>query len=409
MVSRAADVGEVEVVAQPVAAAKGPGRTKLVLGAVALAAALASAGYWVTHHGREATDDAQIDADVVSVPAKTGGTVAKVLFTDNQHVKAGDVLVELDGDVARARLAEADAKVQAAEANANAADADATVASTSAKANRKVAEAGVHGAASSATVSRQEIAEAEASIASAQANFDKAELDLGRSKQLADSGSIPKAQLDQALTTDEGARAALAQTKAHLAAMRANTSQMQSRVDEASARFEQTSDVDAIIEQAKARAVAAHAQVTTAKAARDLAALDVSYTRIVAPSDGIVSKRSVAPGQLLVPGQPVVQLVPDGQIWVTANFKETQIQKMRVGQPAEIEIDAFPGQTLHGEVESFSAATGAKFTLLPPDNASGNYTKVVQRLPVRIKVKDVPTSVPLRPGLSAELTVDTRK
>ncbi len=180
-------------------------------------------------------------------------------------------------------------------------------------------------------------------------------------------------------------------------------------VDEASARFEQTSDVDAIIEQAKARAVAAHAQVTTAKAARDLATLDVSYTHIVAPSDGIVSKRTVAPGQLLAAGQPVVQLVPDGQLWVTANFKETQIQKMRIGQPAEIEIDAFPGQTLHGEIESFSAATGAKFTLLPPDNASGNYTTVVQRLPVRIKVKDVPSGVALRPGLSAELVVDTRK
>jgi membrane fusion protein, multidrug efflux system len=123
----------------------------------------------------------------------------------------------------------------------------------------------------------------------------------------------------------------------------------------------------------------------------------------------VVSKRSVAPGQLVAAGQPIVQLVPDGQLWVTANFKETQIQKMRVGQSAEIEIDAFPGEKLHGEVESFSAATGAKFTLLPPDNASGNYTKVVQRLPVRIKVKDIPAGVALRPGLSAELTVDTRK
>jgi membrane fusion protein (multidrug efflux system) len=408
MVARAAEVGEVQVAEQPMAVAKKPSRTKLVLGSVALVGVLAGGFYWVTHHGLEATDDAQIDADVVSVPAKIAGTVSKVLFTDNQHVKAGDVLVELDGEVARAKLAEAEARVKAAAANANAADADAIVASTSAMANKKAAEAGVHGASSSATVSRQQINEAEASISSAKANYDKAELDLQRSKQLAESGSIAKAQLDNAITTDDSERAKLEQAKAHLAAMRANTSQMQSRVEEASARFDQTSDVEAIIEQAKARAAAAHAQVNTAMAARDLAALDVSYTKIIASTDGLVSKRTVAPGQLVAAGQPIVQLVPDGQLWVTANFKETQIEKMRVNQPAEIEIDAFPGVKIHGEVESFSAATGAKFTLLPPDNASGNYTKVVQRLPVRIKIKEVPNGVSLRPGLSAELSVNTR-
>ncbi|HVY45512.1 MAG TPA: HlyD family secretion protein [Minicystis sp.] len=409
MVARTAESpAEVEVVA-PTAAPKKASRTKLVLGLLLGAAALGGGGYWVTHHGLESTDDAQVDADVVSVPAKTGGTVAKVLFTDNQHVKAGDVLVELDGDTARARLAEAEAKLHAAEANAAAAEADARVAETSARANKKAAEAGVHGAASSATASRQQIAEAEAGVASAKSAYDKAELDLSRSRELASTGAIAKAALDQAQSTYDAANAALEQARAHLATMRATTSQAVSRVEEANARFEQSSDVDAIIEQARARAAAARAQVATAKAARDLAQLDVSYTHVLAPADGIVSKRTVAVGQLVAAGQPIVQLVPDGKVWITANFKETQISHMRVGQPADFTLDAFPGKTIGGEVESFSAATGAKFTLLPPDNASGNYTKVVQRVPVRIRVKDVPQGVALRPGLSAELTVDTRK
>jgi membrane fusion protein, multidrug efflux system len=141
-------------------------------------------------------------------------------------------------------------------------------------------------------------------------------------------------------------------------------------------------------------------------AARDLAALELSYTRILAPRAGTVSKKSIAVGQQVSTGQPIVQLVTPER-WVTANFKETQLAGMKPGQPVELEIDAFPGATLRGQVESFSAATGSRFTLLPPDNASGNYTKVVQRVPVRVRVTDLPEGVSLRPGMSVELTVDT--
>jgi membrane fusion protein (multidrug efflux system) len=205
------------------------------------------------------------------------------------------------------------------------------------------------------------------------------------------------------------ADAALNQTKARLASLRAMTSAASSRVQEASARAAQAGDVDSLLNQTKARVRTAKAQVAIAQASRDLAALELSYTKIVAPQDGIVSKKSVGVGQMLSVGQGVVQLVPTRELWVTGNFKETQLTRMHVGQPAEIEIDAFPGTKLLGEVESFSAATGARFSLLPPDNASGNYTKVVQRVPVRVRLRDLPEGLPLRPGLSVELTVNTRK
>ena len=136
--------------------------------------------------------------------------------------------------------------------------------------------------------------------------------------------------------------------------------------------------------------------------------LDLSYTRIFAPSDGVLSKKSINVGQMLSSGQSIVQLVTD-KLWVTGNFKETQVAPMRVGQPASIEVDAFSGSSIVGEVESFSGATGAKFTLLPPDNATGNFTKVVQRVPVRVRLHELPAGITLRPGMSVDLTVDTRK
>jgi membrane fusion protein (multidrug efflux system) len=144
-------------------------------------------------------------------------------------------------------------------------------------------------------------------------------------------------------------------------------------------------------------------------AARDLAKLELSYTTVTAPQDGVVSKKSIAVGQTVAAGTPIAQLVPNKAMWITANFKETQIGSMHPGQPVDIEIDTFHGVKLHGTVESFSGATGARFALLPPDNATGNFTKIVQRVPVRVRFDDIPSSVALRPGLSAEITVDTRK
>jgi membrane fusion protein (multidrug efflux system) len=393
--------------AAPPAPAKAPSRRGGVL-LVVLGVVGGGAAFWyVTHRGIESTDDAQVDADVVAVPARIGGTVAKVGFTENQLVKTGDVLVELDPAIPKARLAQAEATLAAALAAADAADADARVAEMNAHGNKTVAEAALHGASSSAVASKDQIAEGEAQIVTAATAEDRTARDLQRDEQLLSSGSIAQAEVDRAKALHDSAVSALTQARAHLATLKASTSQAESRVAEASAKLEVSSHVDVIVEQARAKARAARAQVDTAKALRDLATIDLVNTKILAPEDGLVSKKSVGVGQMLAPGQPVVQLVPTRSPWVTANFKETQIRKMRTGQPAHIEVDAFPGVSIEGEVESFSAATGSRFALLPPDNASGNYTKVVQRLPVRIKLKGE-LAVALRPGMSVELSVDTR-
>jgi membrane fusion protein (multidrug efflux system) len=380
----------------------------LVLGLIA-AVVIGGGGVWyVTHHGLENTDNAQIDGDVVSVPARVGGVVTKIAFTENQRVKAGDLLAELDAAPAQARLAEAEANVFAAQAQADAADATARVAETNAVGDKSVADASLVTAAVGAASTSDQIKEAAAQLQSSQTSLAQAQLDHDRAQRLLDTGAISKSEFDRTDTQFKVAQSSVDVAKARLTTIKGSAAQAQSRVVEAKAKATISNDVDTQIKLAQARAKAAHAQVDTAKAARDLAALDLSYTKIYAPSDGTVSKKSINVGQMLSPGQSIVQLVTD-KLWVTGNFKETQVARMRVGQSASVEIDAFSGASIEGEVESFSGATGAKFTLLPPDNATGNFTKVVQRLPVRVRLHDLPAGIALRPGMSVDLTVDTRK
>ncbi|NOU28832.1 MAG: HlyD family secretion protein [Polyangiaceae bacterium] len=390
------------------AASRAGSRRKLVFAILGAVGVAYGAYYYASHRGMESTDDAQVDAEIVAVPARIGGLVAKVYFVDNQEVKAGALLADIDDETAKAKLAQAEANLAAGTATAEAAEADARVVETNAKGNKSVAQASLQGAASSAAATKEQIAEGEAQVASATASHQKAKTELERTQKLVASGSMPASQLEQAQATFDTSAAALAQSQAHLATLRAGTSQAWSRVQEADARLQQSSNVDLLGEQARARARAARAQVGTLKALRDLAALDVSYTKILAPRDGVVSKKTIGVGQMVTAGQPVAQLVPTQDVWVTGNFKETQLVKMHAGQAAHIEVDAFPGAKVEGELESFSGATGARFSLLPPDNATGNYTKVVQRVPVKVRLKKLPTGVSLRPGMSVELTIDTR-
>ena len=383
-------------------------KRSLILGLVAAAVVTGGSFWYVTHHGLENTDNAQIDGDVTSVPARVGGVVTKIAFTENQRVKAGDLLAEIDAAPAQARLAEAEANVLAAQAQADAADATARVSETNAVGDKSVADASLVTAAVGAASTVDQINEVAAQLTSAQTSLAQAQVDHDRAQRLLDTGAISKAEFDRTDTQFKVAQSAVDVAKARLTSIKGSAAQAQSRVVEAKAKAKSSNDVDTQIKLAQARASAAHAQVDTAKAARDLAALDLSYTKIVAPSDGVVSKKSINVGQMLSPGQSIVQLVTD-KLWVTGNFKETQVAKMRVGQPAKIEVDAFGGTELEGEVESFSGATGAKFTLLPPDNATGNFTKVVQRLPVRVRLRELPAGIALRPGMSVDLTVDTRK
>jgi membrane fusion protein, multidrug efflux system len=385
------------------------GRIRLIaMGALGVAA-LGVVGWYMAHAGLEDTDDAQVDADVVSVPAQIGGPVQKVLFVENQHVKAGEVLVELDPAQPKARLEQAEAQLAADQAAADAADADVAIISATATGQKGAAEATLRGSSQAASATEDQNALADAQVKQAAVTRDLANTDLERVKQLFGQGAVPRQQLDDAQSRFETAEAALTQAKAQQSFVRAGVAQAQSRVAEANARVNQSAAVGAQIAQARARATAAHAKVATSQAARDLAALDLSYTKIIAPRDGLASKKSVVVGQMVSFGQPVVQIVPLDDVWVTANFKETQLNKMRTGQPVDIDVDTYSGLKIHGTVQSFSGATGARFSLLPPENATGNFTKVVQRVPVRIHLDGVPQDRPLRPGMSVEVTVDTRK
>jgi membrane fusion protein (multidrug efflux system) len=378
-----------------------------------LGAFLASgAVWWLMHRGLEATDDAQLDADVVAVPSRASGTVTAVHFIDNQRVEAGALLVELDDAQVKAKLAEVEAELLGARASADAAHATAELTERNASAGQTIARASLNGASVAVTATSDQIAEATANLASAKAQRNKAKLDLDRTAQLFGSGAIASAQMEAAQTTFESAQAVVDQADARIVTLKSSTSQARARVSEASARLGQASEtLPSQVAEAKAKLASAEARVATAEAMRDLARLELSYTKILAPHAGILSKRSVSQGQLVSAGQSVVMLVPDahqqGAVWVTGNFKETQLAHMRIGQPATMTIDAY-GRELHGKVESFSGATGARFALLPPDNASGNFTKVVQRVPVRVKLDSVPADLQLMPGLSVELSVNTR-
>jgi len=226
------------------------------------------------------------------------------------------------------------------------------------------------GVALAAVSNKTRVGQAEAQVAQAQANAEKAHADLERIKPLAEQEIVSKQQLDAAETAARGADAALASAQAAL--------------------------------------VGADARVAAARAARDQAALNLSYTHITAPKSGVVSKKSVEVGQLVQAGQPLMSVVPLEDVWLTANLKETEVSDVKPGEPVEFTVDAYPGLHFRGHVESLSPATGARFSLLPPDNATGNFTKVVQRLPVRVRPDKVDPAHPLRPGMSVVVTIKTK-
>jgi membrane fusion protein (multidrug efflux system) len=382
---------------------------RLIAGSVLAIGVVVIAGWYIAHAGLESTDDAQVEADVVAVPSRTAGAVIKVDFIENQPVKAGDLLVEIDPRIADAKLAQAEAELASARAAADAADAQVAIVNANARGQKSVAEASLAGATFGATATGDEIAQADAQLAAATAARQQAQLDIGRVTKLFDTGALPKGQLDLAQTALDTAEAALSQAKARQAGLQASRSQAFARIGEARARLGQSSAVEAEIAAANAQADQAKARMQTAQAMLNLAAIELSYTKIVAPLDGVASKKSATVGQMLSVGQPVVMIVPSTGMWVTANYKETQLDKMRAGQGATVRVDAYPGLELRGRVESVSGATGARFSLLPPDNATGNFTKVVQRVPIRIQLDGTaPEGRTLRAGMSADVTVDTR-
>ena len=379
-------------------------RPYAVLGIVALGVALLIGGYLFYAAGKESTDDAQVAADVVPVAARVPGQVQRVLVVDNQAVKKGDVLLELDPSDLAARVRQAEAELATARAQAAGAQAQVQVVDASSRGGFTSAQAGVSGSSAAVEGAHAQVVAARAGLVRAQADARRAELDWNRAQDLYTQGAMAKAALDNAQAAYETSQAAIAQAQAQLTASSDAEQVATEHVGEARGRLNQSQSVSAQIAIARANADLAAARVDAASAAADLARFQLSYATIVAPSDGVASKLSVHPGQLVQVGQPLLELVPQAT-YVIANFKETQIGSMRPGQRATVHIDAYGGAPLEARVESLAGATGETFSLLPPDNASGNFVKVVQRVPVRLSWVNAPSDRVLRPGLSADVTV----
>ncbi len=334
-------------------------------------AAIVGGLWWGVPHlaysrSHESTDNAQIDGHIIPVLAKVGGYVTRVLVTDNQHVPEGAVLVQIDSTEIAERLAQANADLAAAAAAAG--DGPETGS----------AEAMVE----SATNQR---AATESEIAAARAKETQALSDVRRFEGLAQRQIVSEQQLESARSAATAATAQRQALELQSRAAGANVSNMRAGVRLATARL------------------------AAARAARDAAALQLSYTTIKAPAAGLVSKRQVEVGQLVQPGQPLLSIVADTGVFVTANLKETQLDRVRVGQSVDLDVDAYGSCKALGRVESIAGATGAKFSLIPPENATGNFTKVVQRVPVRIGVtQGCGPNEPLRPGISVEAHVKVR-
>ena len=364
---------------------------KWILAVVALA--LVAGGFiaWRYYSVRESTDDAQIDGHINPISSRISGTVQKVHYDDNQLVQAGTLLIELDPKDYQVAVERARADLANAEASATAAMVGVPLTTTTSSSQLVAADAGVSAA-------DREVVSAQARVQEAQANYNKAASDLKRMEQLVQKDEISRQQYDANVAAASAARAEL---DGAIAAV----STAEHRAAQARAQAAAAHTVPEQIRMTRARAGAAAADVQKFKAELEQAELNLKYANIVAPVTGVLSKRNVEPGQVVQPGQPLYSIVDLDDIWVTANFKETQLKGMRPGQKVAIKVDAY-GRSYNGTVESIGGATGARFSVLPPENATGNFVKVVQRLPVRIRFdKGQDPEHLLRPGMSVEPTV----
>jgi membrane fusion protein (multidrug efflux system) len=371
------------------------GRARTVLVLAVLAAVVAVSLAWRHFSGRESTDDAQVDGHVAPVAARGAGTVVAVLVADNQQVEKGALLVRIDPRDYEVALARAQADLAENEATARAASRTVPLTSTTAGSQETVADSELAGA-----VARH--AASEAQLRQAQGRERQTAQDVERLRPLLAKDEVSKQQFDAAATAADAARAAREAAEAEaLAADRA--------VEAARARLAQASTGRDQVDIVSARAASAAAKVEMARAALEQAKLNLSYTEVNAPVGGVVSRKTVEVGQVVQPGQPLLAIVPLDDVWVTANFKESQLKSIRPGQPVEVAVDAYGGRTYRGRVDSIAAATGSRFSLLPPENATGNYVKVVQRVPVKIVLEPgQDRDHLLRPGMSVVPTVFTR-
>ena len=348
----------------------------------------------------ESTDDAQVDGHVNSISARISGHVVKLNVQDNQFVQGGTVLVEIDPTDYRVALERAKADFEDARALAIAAGVDVPITSVSTTSQLSSAQAEADSTRAGIQAARQQSEAAKAQFQQAEANNVKAQNDVGRYRQLVDKQEISQQQYDQAVAAARAGDAAVEAARANADAALQQISQAQSKLAQAEANWRNANTAPKQMTAMRAKAASAEAEVQRKKADLDQAQLNLQYTKIVAPVAGVVSDRTVEIGQNVVPGQELMKVIPLDDIWITANFKETQLRNIRVSQPVTVEVDA-NGRKYKGKVDSIAGASGARFSLLPPENATGNYVKVVQRIPVKIVLEPGENQDhQLRPGMS---------
>jgi membrane fusion protein (multidrug efflux system) len=392
-----------------------------ILGAVVLIAVVV--GLYLYYHNRESTDDAQVDGHITPIASKIYGRVASVLVNDNESVKAGQTLVKIDPADNQAAVDQARAALDLAESEARSAGVDVPRTAENVASNTSGADAQLLGAQADVAKAQATYEQAQtADLAWAQANVEKskanaalAQADLARYKPLVDKDEISKQQYDAAKANADATASALKADQEKLVQAQRNVEVVKAQLDATKARVLQAR---ATVESAQAdkkqvtmRTADAQgkvAKVAQARAALDAALLNLSYTNVVAPVDGVATHKQVEPGQIVQAGQGLLVVVPLQDVWVTANFKETQLKYMKPGQKTEVKVDTY-GKTFRGHVDSIAGATGGVLSLLPPENATGNYVKVVQRIPVKIVLDPIPRdNAVLRPGMNVDATVITK-
>ena len=410
----------------------GPRKRAVRLAGIGLAVIVAASGglYYFHARGYESTDNAFIEGSVIQVSPRVAGQVFRVYVQDNQHVNGGDPIAEIDARDYEARLAEARARLADISARADGAQSNLLLTSTvtdavltqvgaaagAAQDQVQVLQAGAAQAVAAIRAADADRGQAEAQQAAAEAEASRATGDAVRYRALYAKDEISKQQLDRAETqaraaaatldaaaqATEAAQAHLAQARAAQASTQAGLRQAEKQVVQAQGRVSEAKSAPQQIQVRHADVIALRAGIAQALASVRQAELALSYTRIYAPESGYITRKAVEPGNFVQPGQPLAALVSD-RLWVVANFKETQLTRMRPGQPATLKLDAYPQLRLRGHVESLQSGTGAYFSLLPAENATGNYVKVVQRVPVKIALDGAPPAgYRIGPGMSVE-------
>ncbi|MEP7304506.1 MAG: HlyD family secretion protein [Acidobacteriota bacterium] len=398
------------------------GRVRIALGVLIIAVIAVGAWFYLTA-ARESTDDAQVDAHVTPIASRVGGTIQALPIADNQHVEAGTVLVQLDPRdyeiavaKARAELLDAEASARAAQSTVPVTSATTTGTLSTAQGSVEQSQAGIDQAQKELEQARARLVTAKSRVREVEANATKTARDVERLRGLLAKDEVAQQQFDAAVAAADVQRAAVDTAKSQITEAEAGIQVAEGKLmgarageQQARAGLKSAQSGPEQVAAMRARAASAEARAQQAKASLDQAEMNLQYTVIKAPVKGTISRKTAELGQVIQPGQPLMALIPLDTVWVTANFKETQLRAMRPGQRVTITVDAYGGREYSGHIDSLSAATGARFSLLPPENATGNYVKVVQRVPVKIVLESGQDSENvLRPGMSVAATVYTK-